>query len=395
MAQTTIVVHKDREKPVRNKHPWIFSRGIAKIQGEPRAGEIVNVVSQSGEFLAQGYWNPKSQIQLRLLTWENEPINPAWWHQKIQQAITSRPSGVMMQRLINAENDYLPGLVVDLYGDVAVLQALTLGIDQRKHEIANILSDLLPIKTVYERSDVDVRKKEGLNLVTGLLWGEEPPDLIEVSELERKILVDVRAGHKTGYYLDQAASRKTFINLLQHLHTERPHLRILNLFSYSGSFGLHALPYGEVTQVDSSRDVLELAEQIEILNFGTSQATYLQANTFELLRDLARDGEQFDVIVCDPPKFAHNVSQIDKATRGYKDLNMNCLKLLAHGGYLFTFSCSGAISRDLFQKVVFGAASDSKRQAQIIQHLGHAPDHPIAITFPEGEYLKGLMLRAE
>ena len=382
----------------------------------PRPGDIVTVVSSKGEFLARGYWNPKSQIQVRILTWHDEPINEDWWRRMLKRAVDGRAAqNVWLDegrdddfwlpfayRIINAENDFLPGLVVDRYEDFLVLQALTLGIDQRKHILSEILSSLLPIKGIYERSDVDVRGREGLDLDSGLLWGEEPPQLIEISDHPMHMLVDVRNGHKTGAYLDQTKNRRRLYDLLISDYDGDYPWHVLNLFSYTGGFSLHALGCFNVlsTSVDSSAEALKVFEQSIQLNTEKGAIdpircsnTSIQADAFDYLHDAVKRGEQFDVIVCDPPKFAHNKQQVNRATRGYKDLNLNCFKLIKPGGYLMTFSCSGAISADLFQKVVFGALADSGRRAQIIQHLGPSDDHPVALTFPEGAYLKGLLLR--
>ena len=398
----------DREKPIRNQHPWIFSGAIAEVRGNPTPGEIVTVLSQKGAFIARGYWNEKSQIQVRLLTWQDEPINEDWWRKMIRRAVNLRrelypnpahepPTNAY--RLINAENDFLPGLIVDRYDEWLVLQALTLHIDQQKKTIGQLLVEVcgelgLTVKGIYERSDVDIRGKEGLKPETGLLLGEEPPELIWISDvLQIQIGVDVRKGHKTGTYLDQAVNRPLFWELFS---MTKP-FTALNLFSYTGSFGLYAAFFGanKIVNVDASHDVLALAEKIAEHNHVNPSAEfeYIQADVFEYLRDIAGEGQQFDVVICDPPKFANSAQQVEKAARGYKDLNLNAFKLIKSGGYLMTFSCSGAISRDLFQKIVFGALADSGRQAQIIRHLSAGEDHPVALTFPEGEYLKGLLLR--
>ena len=405
MSEGIVTIHKGREKSILRQHPWIFSGAITGAQGAA-PGDIVTVVAHDGSFLARGYWNPKSQIQVRILTWHDEPITEDWWRRMLRQAIEARYPRTQFNvghRIVNAENDFIPGLIVDRYGDYLVLQALTLHIDQQKELIARLLVEafakagLPAVKGVYERSDVDVRGKEGLKPVQGLLWGEEPPEQINIDE-SVKILVDVREGHKTGFYLDQSPNR----NLLHQLLTEdfSGHCRLLNLFSYTGGFGLHALAAGgaQIVNVDSSGEALELAEQNLRLNdfhLNQHQQSYeqIQADVFEYLRDAVARGEQFDVIVCDPPKFAHNKQQVDRAARGYKDLNLHCFKLVKPGGYLMTFSCSGAISPDLFQKIVFGALADSGRQAQILKHLGPGDDHPVALSFPEGAYLKGLLLR--
>jgi 23S rRNA (cytosine1962-C5)-methyltransferase len=415
MSEGIVTIKPGREKPILQQHPWIFSGAIASAKhAEP--GDLVTVVSSKGDFLARGYWNPKSQIQVRILTWQDEPINDDWWRRMLKRAIDGRALQNLIQeedqeddrwnpigyRLINAENDFLPGLIVDRYSHYLVLQALTLGIDQRKQMIAEQLASLLKIKGIYERSDVDVRGKEGLSFKAGVLWGEEPPDLIDIYEGRVQIKVDVRKGHKTGYYLDQAENRQMLFNILSSYYSDTPR-NILNLFSYTGGFSVHALSWNHINAVavDSSEEALQLGEEIvrqNILNDifspeSGNEYRFIEADVFDYLREAVARGEQFDVIVCDPPKFAHNKQQVERATRGYKDLNLHCFKLIKPGGYLMTFSCSGAIDADLFQKVVFGALADSGRQAQIIKHLGPAEDHPVALTFPEGAYLKGLLLR--
>jgi 23S rRNA (cytosine1962-C5)-methyltransferase len=354
----------------------------------------VDVVAKSGKFLARGYWNPKSQIQIRILTWQDEKIDDEWWARMLRRAIDARsPQHDSACRLVNAENDWLPGLVVDSYADFVVLQALTLGIDQRKHRIASILADLLKVKGIYERSDVDVRGKEGLKPATGVLVGEAPPEHVRFAEETIWLQTDLYKGHKTGFYLDQRDNRLLLGSLIA---SEPAQQRVLNLFSYTGAFGLHALfaDAGHITNIDASRDALELGEQSLHLNgFDDGRAEFLQADVFDYLHDAVEQGEQFDIVICDPPKFAHNAQQVERAARGYKDLNLNSFKLIKPGGYLMTFSCSGAVSADLFQKIVFGALADSGRQAQILRHLGPSEDHPVALTFPEGAYLKGLLLR--
>ncbi len=408
MTSPTIVIKAGREKPIIQQHPWIFSGAIDEVKGDPNPGDIVIVTDKKGRFLARGYWNARSQIQVRILTWQDEPIDEAWWRKMLKRAIEGR--GIQIgatrvgvsnaYRLVNAENDFLPGLIVDCYGSWLVLQALTLHIDQQKVMIAEILNELLHPTGIYERSDVDVRGKEGLKASVGNLTGEEPPKFIEIIEYRKKILVDVRLGHKTGYYLDQVYNHWLLNDLLTNNNFWSPsrgtnETSVLNLFSYTGSFGIQVLHQASVTNVDSSNEALETAEKIVQANHPEwlERCEFIQADVFELLRDYASEGKQFDVVVLDPPKFAHNAGQVDKAARGYKDINLNAFKCVKPGGYLMTFSCSGAISADLFQKIVFGALADSGRQAQILKHLGPRDDHPVALTFPEGAYLKGLLLR--
>jgi 23S rRNA (cytosine1962-C5)-methyltransferase len=399
MSEGIITIRKDREKPIRNQHPWIFSGAIAKAENA-EDGDIVTVVDHRGHFLARGYWNHQSQIQVRILTWQDEPIDEAWWRKMLKRAIDNRyprPQYNVGNRIINAENDFIPGLIVDRYSNFLVLQALTLHIDQKKHKIAEILVELfsearMPIYGVYERSDVDVRSKEGLQQVTGVLWGKEPPELVLFGTEKLSYLVDIRNGHKTGYYLDQLENHHILADLLLDNDLHAPDANLLNAFCYTGGFGFASV--AKVVNVDASELALKLAEKnYETLEFPMEDVQFIQADVFEYLRDCVERGDQYDLVILDPPKFAHNNRQVDKAARGYKDINLNAFKIIKSGGYLMTFSCSGAISRDLFQKIVFGALADSGRQAQIIKHLSASDDHPVALTFPEGEYLKGLLLR--
>jgi len=399
-----IRLRPNRDKPVRNRHPWIFSGGIAEVK-DAAPGDIVRVLDHSGEYLATGYYNPKSQIQVRLLSWEDETITEAWWREKIAAALFSRTEmeakrlggEPVAYRLVNAENDFLPGLIIDYYSGWLVVQALTLYIDQNKEFLSEFLADLIQPKGVFERSDVDVRKREGLKPHVGRLWGLEPPDRIQIAyDQSTSFWVDVRNGHKTGFYLDQKKNHLLLRDLLKQVSSAS----LLNCFAYTGAFTVMGLQAGSMhtISVDSSRDALELAEANIMLNkldqrdIKTSY-DLIQADCFVYLRDAVDRGEQYDFVVLDPPKFAHNKQQIDRAARGYKDLNLHALQLIKPGGYLLTFSCSGAISADLFQKIVFGALADTSRQAQILQRLEADHDHPTALTFPEGEYLKGLLLR--
>jgi 23S rRNA (cytosine1962-C5)-methyltransferase len=421
MSEGIITIKKGREKPIRQQHPWIFSGAIASAK-DAQPGDIVTVVAHDGTFLARGYWNPKSQIQVRILTWQDEPIEDDWWRRMLKRAIDARLDlqdihqnwDAMPCRLVNAENDFIPGLIIDCYLQEnnsfwLVLQALTLGIDLRKALITKLLIELAQrypslrggpngkttIDGIYERSDVDVRGKEGLPPITGVLWGDEPPEYFFMNE---NLIVDIRKGHKTGFYIDQEANRSILQDLVNMDATNIAYpATMLNLFSYTGAFGFSIDPYDEmrIVNVDSSRDALELADKVVTKHptFKPEAFEFIEADVFEYLRDAVERGDQFDIIVCDPPKFAHNAQQVERAARGYKDLNLHCFKLIKPGGYLMTFSCSGAISADLFQKIVFGALADSGRQAQILKHLGPGDDHPVALTFPEGAYLKGLLLR--
>jgi len=412
MSEGIITIKKEREKPIINQHPWIFSGAVARAENAID-GELVTVVDHKNNFLARGYWNSQSQIQVRILTWHDEPITDNWWETKFEQAVKLRsiirnytedfPEQVTC-RIINAENDFLPGLIIDQYADWYVLQALTLYIDKNKQRIAEIFAKVVDTNQIYERSDVDVRQREGLEESVGLLIGDDMPEFVEIIESGSRYKVDIRNGHKTGFYLDQRRNREELTGVVAFYvdtaNDDIDQLQILNLFSYTGGFAMSAHNVGvpvRTVNVDASYEALQLAEENFKLNGfeddEESSAEFIQADCFDYLHHCVAEGQTFDIIVLDPPKFAHNKRQVDRASRGYKDLNLNAFKLIRPGGYLMTFSCSGAISRNLFQKIVFGALADSGRQAQIIQHLSASDDHPIALTFPEGEYLKGLLLR--
>jgi 23S rRNA (cytosine1962-C5)-methyltransferase len=399
-----VIIHPQREKAIERRHPWIFSGAVMRVEGDPQDGAVVDLCSTSGEFLARGYWNSQSAIQVRVLTWdESETIDTAFWRRKLERAIAARHVENRIRahgtsnayRLVNAESDGVPGLIVDRYGDWLVIQALTLGVDGRKKEFVNLLVELLKPKGVYERSDVDVRPKEGLPPQTGLLYGEEPPELIEIDENGLRFLVDVRTGHKTGFYLDQRDNRALIGGWFR--DDEEAHQRVVaNAFAYTGGFAVYALGglAQRVINIDSSADALALAKRNVALNgFDTPDDDFVQGDVFEVLRYYRDSRQQFDMIILDPPKFAHSARQVDRAARGYKDINLLAFRLLKPGGVLATFSCSGSISADLFQKIVFSALIDAGREAQIMRYMVQGPDHPVALTFPEGAYLKGLLCR--
>jgi 23S rRNA (cytosine1962-C5)-methyltransferase len=400
----TIILRPGRDKSIRNRHPWIFSGAVAARHGDPDPGDIVRVTDSEGAYLATGYWNPHSAIKIRLLTWDDTTaIDADFWRARIRRAVNARVEENLIYdggtpaayRLINAESDYLPGLVVDRYGDWLVIQALTLGIDQRKDELVRLLVEELHPAGIYERSDVDVREKEGLRPAVGLLHGQEPPDLIEIDEHGRRFLVDVRSGHKTGFYLDQRMNRLLLGNLLR-FDPDAQDRVILNTFGYTGGFTVYALEglAQRVVTVDASADAIDLAKlNVSLNGFPANDEDFIVADVFQQLRTFRDSGQQFDTIILDPPKFAHTARQVERAARGYKDINLLAFKLLKPGGTLLTFSCSGGVSADLFRKIVFGALADSGRDAQVIDTLGPGSDHPVALTFPEGTYLKGLLLR--
>ncbi len=391
-----MILKKNRAKPVNQRHPWIYSGAIDRVEGDPADGDVVDVRDAGNNWLARGYINWQSQIVVRLLTWQrDEQVDVGFWRQRLGCAIAARQAladdpAADAYRLVHAESDYLPGLVVDRYGEWLVVQFLTLGVERWKDELVRLLIDLLDgVQGVYERSDVDVREKEGLEQRTGLLWGNEPPEEIEIVENGCRFLVDVRHGHKTGFYLDQRESRARLSEFCGGAE-------VLDAFSYVGGFGVYAAAGGAkaVTLVDSSAPALELARRNFVLNgFESAEVECVEGNVFSVLRGYRAQERQFDVIVLDPPKFAQSGREVEKASRAYKDVNLLAFQLLRPGGVLFTFSCSGAVSADLFQKIVFGAALDAGRDAQIVGYLEQGADHPVALTFPEGAYLKGLICR--
>ncbi len=394
-ATATLMLKAGREKPVLQRHPWVFSGAIARISGNAAPGDVVDVADANGRFLARATFNPRSQIQARILTWEETPIDDTFWQQRLVQAIHNRSRLQLLPattayRLIYAESDGLPGLIVDRYGNYLVMQCLTAGIAQRKEQLARLLADLLQPVSIWERSDTDARLKEGLPRHSGLLWGAPPPEELIIQENGRLFGVNLYEGHKTGFYLDQRHNRTLVC---------QPHFvagkEILNVFAYTGGFSVYAAAHGAgpITNVDTSASALTQAERNLALNdLERPEDTYLLGDAFQVLRHYRDNGRQFDLIILDPPKFAQSQRDVERAARGYKDLNWLALRLLRPGGLLATFSCSGLISTDLFQKILFAAALDAQRPAQILYHLSQGPDHPTLLTFPESAYLKGFVV---
>jgi 23S rRNA (cytosine1962-C5)-methyltransferase len=389
-----VILKRGREKPVRNRHPWIFSGAIAQIEGEIEDGDLVRVADYRGRYLATGYLNRRSQIAVRLLTWaeRQDPdgeIDTAFWRRRLARAIASRQSihGTNALRLVYAEADGLPGLIVDRYADWLVVQSLTLGIARRRDELVALLADLVGPAGIYARDDADVRLHEGLPLEAGLVWGDEPPDRIEIEEHGYRFVVDVKGGHKTGFYLDQRENRLRTAEYCQGAD-------VLDAFAYTGAFGVYAAGAGAISvlSIDSSIPVLEVAEENVVLN-GLAPQQMLAGDVFQVLRDYGDLGHRYDVVILDPPKLATSQAAVRDASRGYKDLNLSAMQLLRPGGLLVTFSCSGRVSADLFQKIVFGASADAGRDVQIIEWLAQARDHPVLLTFPESWYLKGFICR--
>ncbi|HEY9077219.1 MAG TPA: class I SAM-dependent rRNA methyltransferase [Anaerolineaceae bacterium] len=382
----------DREKSVLLHHPWIFSGAVESVIGDPGPGETVQVVSAKGEVLGWAAYNSASQIRGRMWSWNpEEVIDQTFFEHTLRQAVNLRallidPELTNAVRLVNAESDGLPGLIVDRYADILVLQSLTAGIDQWKSIIAEILSKETGIEKIYEKSDAEIRRLEGLTAHSQWLRGQ-PQKEVQIYEAGNTYLVDIEGGQKTGFYLDQRNNRLKVGQLVQNR-------KVLNCFCYTGAFTVTAVKGGaaEVISVDSSADALDMARRNMAINhLELPEVNWIEGDVFHVLRSFRDRNLKFDAIILDPPKFAPTYAQVEKASRGYKDINLLAFKLLNPGGLLFTFSCSGGVSRDLFQKIVAGAAQDAHIDAQIIDYCSQAPDHVIGLNFPEAAYLKGLV----
>jgi 23S rRNA (cytosine1962-C5)-methyltransferase len=410
-----VYLHPGKDKPVRQRHPWIFSGAIRQVAGNPPPGGLVEVLDAEGNWLARGFYNSKSQISIRILAWDREEsVDAAFWRRRLSAAAAGRAglavdTGTTAYRLVHAESDGLPGLVVDRYvesrvvgragfripsgdgrAEWLVVQFLTCGMEARRAEILDTLEELFAPLGIVDRSDVTVRRQEGLPPRRELCRGVAPPPDLVIAENGLRFQVDLLGGQKTGFYLDQRENRR-IVGAYAHGR------RVLNAFSFTGAFGIYALASGavHVTNLDSSYEALEGAEAALRLNgFDPDrQAEGVAGDVFQVLRAFRDEGRQFDLIILDPPKFAKGKSDLLAATRGYKDINLLGFKLLAPGGLLATFSCSGLVTPDLFQKIVFGASLDAGSDAQILAKLGQGADHPVLLSFPQGEYLKGLLCR--
>ncbi len=404
-----ITLRPGRERPVLHHHPWIFSGAIATVDGSPAQGDIVDVYATTGTWLARGTWSSVSQIKARLFTWNaDEALDATLLRHRMERAIAGRAmlteawsitetAARSACRLIYAESDGLPGLIVDRYGTYLVVQLLTQGMAVRTDQIIALLHHLTGARGIYERSDTEAREQEGLPLAEGLRHGEIPP-LITLHEPglrqrspwrpDLQFMVDIGGGQKTGFYLDQAENRARVAAYC----VDRD---VLDCFCYSGGFAVHAAQAGarRVTLIDSSTTALAQAQEHMTVNNITIPVEPIAGDVFKLLRQYRADGRLFEVIILDPPRFANKQTHVERALRGYKDINMLAMQLLVPGGVLATFSCSGRVPAELFQKVVFGAGVDARRDVQILERLTQAPDHPVLLSFPESEYLKGLICR--
>jgi 23S rRNA (cytosine1962-C5)-methyltransferase len=388
-----LILRPGREKSLLRRHPWIFSGSVHKMPVGCAPGDSVEVRNAGGQLLARAAFNEASQICARVWDWGDAgAIGPEFFRRRIAHSIARRrahgkfePEGA--ERLINGEADGLPGLVVDRFGPMMVLQASSAGATFWRETIADLLMELTGLGTLYERSDQDVLQLEGLLPRTGVLRGQMPAQPVEFMEHGRRFVVDVEHGHKTGFYLDQRDNRARVAAFC----ADR---EVLNCFSYSGAFSVYALSAGarHVTSVDSSAEALELAQRNVVLNaLPVDRCTFVQADVFHLLREYRDRGRKFDLIILDPPKFAPTAAHAERAARGYKDINLLAMKLLNRDGILATFSCSSGISRDLFRKIVAGAAADAEVKMQVLTEMSASADHTVSLEFPEGEYLKGLL----
>ncbi len=393
MAQ--VFLKPGREKSLLRRHPWVFSGAVERISGTPAIGETVDVLASDATWLARGAFSPHSQITVRVWTFDPaEKVSQDFFSKRIQKALSIRQafpdsSRFSACRLINSESDGLPGVVVDRYDPFLACQFLTAGAESWKETLIAELARHVPSKGLYERSDVEVRLKEGLQKKSGVLSGDTPSGPIEIRESEASFWVDIRQGQKTGFYLDQKENRMVLARYSRGKE-------VLNGFSYSGAFGVWAMIGGaaSVLNIDSSEVALDLARRNAELNgFSEKQVENRKADVFSALRRIRESGRRFDMVILDPPKFAESKSHVEKACRAYKDINRLGFELLRKGGLMATFSCSAHVSPDLFQKVVADAALDADRSGAILHRFSQSADHPVLLSFPEGSYLKGLLVK--
>jgi 23S rRNA (cytosine1962-C5)-methyltransferase len=394
MTKLHLKPHRDRA--VRRFHPWIFSGSVNRLEGGAEPGAIVEVSAADGEFLGRGFYNPNSQIACRMLTWQDEPIDAAFLQRQIVSAYRLRldlfgantPSATNAFRVVNAEGDGLPGLVVDRYADYLVVQISTLGMSRFRNEVVAALQQAVQPQGIFERSAGPALQEEGLQPVTQVLAGAEPPPLIHIRENNLHFAINVHEGQKTGFFLDQRENRAWVAHLCQNR-------KVLNGFGYTGAFSVYAAHAGAqtVVTVDSSAAAIELAKQNFALNrLEIAANDFVVADLFHYLRATAL---KFDFIILDPPAFAHRQKDVEKAARAYKDINLQAMKVIESGGLLLSCSCSQPVSPDLFQKILFSAAADAGRAVRILGQSGHAPDHPISLYHPEGRYLQAMLLHVD
>jgi 23S rRNA (cytosine1962-C5)-methyltransferase len=387
MAKAYVV--KGKESKLEFGHPWIFRSDISHTDGDIQPGDIVDIYSSKNKFLGRGFYNPKSQITIRVLTYDYEEINYDFLYRRINAAWEYRKkvADINSCRAVFAESDFLPALVVDKFSDILVVQTLALGIDRFKREIVDILDDIIKPRGIFERNDVPVRQLEGLEMQKGFLKG--PFDtLVEMTENGVKFLVDVENGQKTGFFLDQKENRAAIAPFVKNA-------KVLDCFTHTGSFALHAGLFGakSVLGIDISEHAVNCAKRNAKLNGLESSVQFQAANTFNILRDYYDKGETFDTIVLDPPAFTKTRDAVKGAVRGYKEINLRAMKILKSGGFLITCSCSQHVDSELFMDILYNAAADAKRKARLVEYRSQAKDHPILLASPETEYLKCAILQ--
>ena len=390
-----VVLKKGKEKAVLHKHPWVFSGAIENVKGKPANGEIIRLLDSKKDFLAYGFYNDQSRVAVRLLEWdENTPVDDNWFRQKVRIAVAGRDHILAdgqtdTCRLIFSESDYLPGLIVDKYADHLAVQVLTSGMQAAMPVIIDELNTLLKPASIFDKSDASSRAHEGLETINALLAGNEPPELVMVKENGIQYGINIAEGQKSGFYCDQRYNRQVLASYAKGK-------KVLDCFCYTGGFTLNSLQNGaaEVTSVDSSALALEtLQENLRLNGFEGTKHNAIKSDVNVQLRKFRDEGDKFDVIVLDPPKYAPSRSALDRASRAYKDLNRLGMQLLNSGGLLATFSCSGAMDMETFKQVLAWAALDAGKQVQFIYQFNQPEDHPVRASFPEGEYLKGLLCR--
>ena len=390
----SVILNKGKEKAVLQKHPWVFSGALQSIKNKPANGELVKVLSHKQEFLAYGYFNDASRVAIRLLSWNVDELpDETWWRLRVRKAVEARKDllneSTNTCRLVFSEADYLPGLIADCYGDYLALQILTTGVEAVKPIILDELQKLTHAKGIFDKGDATARAHDGLQATEGLLSGQLPPDFVEVKENGIKYQINIVEGQKSGFYCDQRDNRKIVAAYAKDK-------KVLDCFSYSGGFSLNALAHdaASVVSVDSSALAIEtLKKNIALNGFDVSKSTAIQNDVNKQLRLFNEENQKFDIVILDPPKYAPSRSALDRAARAYKDLNRLGMLLLEKGGLLATFSCSGAVDIETFKKIIAWAALDAGKEVQIIKQFCQPEDHPVRISFPEGEYLKGLLLR--
>jgi 23S rRNA (cytosine1962-C5)-methyltransferase len=390
-----VILKKGKEKAVLHRHPWVFSGAIEKVKGSPANGDIVRLVNAKGDFMAYGFFNDQSRVALRLLEWnEHVVVDDTWFREKVATAVKSR-ANILADgttntcRLIFSESDYLPGLIVDKYADHLAVQVLTSGIEEVMPVIIDELNQLLKPESIFDKSDASSREHEGLQTSNVALTLASPPENVEVKENGIIYHINIAEGQKSGFYCDQRDNRKILASYTKDK-------KVLDCFSYTGGFTLNSFQNGaaSVTSVDSSALAIEtFRENIKLNNFDSSKHIAIQSDVNKQLRVFKDQEEKFDVIVLDPPKYAPSRSALDRASRAYKDLNRLAMLLLNEGGLLATFSCSGAMDMETFKQVLAWAALDAGKQVQFIHQFCQPEDHPVRASFPEGEYLKGLLCR--